>query len=439
MRRINLTENLIYLIFFYVIIETFFYPVARNVKVYGNFPRLILFNYRFTISEIIIFCFILVYFILLMLKIIKSGKVNLGPKPAVFYILIIILLIFGSVLIGLFNKNELFFNDFRLMVFTLTLYVIFLNIDLSSRINVNIYNILFYSSIIFTLANIITWLKPNFHIISSSNFSNIYTLTYSVFLFNISLSRIIFKKFSVYYFLLMFFSSAIIILNIINKTMVFSLFVSIMLFILMTIYSISKKELKLNKFIIILLIILLSTLAFTSLSSSIKEDMYEKYKYKYLNIGRGSEGDLSTGRFDIWKAYLNESIKGLGVSRYGLGYEYTIVVHKMKHINVGEHNILVYFALQFGCISAVCLIFLILMFFYKGFSFFIRHSYNKKVFFEEYQMIGIFIFLVSQISINMTGLRLADVRTAWIFWFLLTILLKQWRLIERNEIKKQKN
>ena len=168
--------------------------------------------------------------------------------------------------------------------------------------------------------------------------------------------------------------------------------------------------------------------------------MIDTVKYRFLNIGRGEyvEEDLSTGRFDIWKNYLIKSVKGYGIAPQGFGYETKMEVLNKIYTDKGAHNIIVYFAYHVGFISAICLLILILMFFIKGFKILKNIKYCKNLLFKEYEIVALFSFLISQFAMNMVSLRIMDARYAWMFWFLIVLLIKEWNRISIN-FKLQKN
>jgi len=424
--------NVVLLIFIFILAETFFMPSSLYTKNLGGFGSVKIVSYTFTFSEIIIFLFIFFYIIFLIAKTIVTTKINLGSKPSVPFILLFLFLFFISVLIGMINSNEELLTHLRTMGYTLSLYVIFLNIKFSNYQKRNIFNLLVVYSIIFTVISFFSFWYPIVYAILPAYFHNYNTLIFAILLFCISFSKIIYEKFSLLWFILTFLSFLTLVIHTFYKSTIFGLFVSILAILLMSYFQ-SRIKIKL-KYIFYIFIIFLFFSILIGQNHGLRNYMIDMAKHRFLNIGRGKyiEEDLSTGRFEIWKNYLIESIKGYGIAPQGFGHETKMEVLNIVYTNKGAHNIIVYFAYHVGFISAICLLILILMFFIKGFRILKNIKYCKNLLFKEYEIVALFSFLISQFAMNMVSLRIMDARYAWMFWFLIVLLIKEWNRLSCN-------
>jgi len=424
--------NIVSLIFIIILIETYIAPSSVYIKYLGKFPAIRIMGYTFTFSEIIIFSFIFFYIIFLILKTITTAKIDLGPKPAVPFILLFLFFFFFSLLFGIINSNKRLLFHFRTMGYTLSLYIIFLNIKFSNSQKKNIFNLLLINSIIFTIISFFSFFYPNIFSFLPTTFNNYNTLIFAILLFSISFSKIIYENFSLLWCILALLSFLTLIIHIYFKSTVFGLFISIIAILLMS-YSQNRIKIKL-KYIIYIFFIVAFFIILISQNHSLKNYMTDMARYRYLNIGRGeyAEEDLSTGRFDIWKGYLLQSAKGFGIAPQGFGNESKIEVYDKIFTDPGVHNIIVYFAYHVGFISAICLLILMVMFSIKGFRISKNIKYCKNLVFKEYEIIGSFAFVISQFAMNMGSLRVMDARYAWIFWFFIAFLIKEWNRLSCN-------
>lgn len=431
-RKNTFGGNIVLLIFIIVLVENYFVPNRLFMDNMGNILSINIMGYYFLFSDIIIFSFIFFSIIYLIVKMMITNKINLGPKPAVPFTSLFIFLFFLSLLFGIINSNNGFFSHFREMGYTLSLYIIFLNIKFSNIQKKNIFTLLLINSIIFTIISFFSFFYPSVFNFLPPYVSNENTLIFAILLFNISFSKIIYEKFSILWSMLALLSFLTLIFHIFIKGPVFGLFISIITILLM-VYSQKRIKIKL-KYIIYIFLIIAFFLIWISQDNNLRNYMINTARYRYLNIGRGKymEQDLSTGRFDIWKEYLLQSAKGFGIAPQGFGHEITIKMYGTDRINKGAHNIIVYYAYHVGYISAICLLILILMFFIKGFRILKNIKFSKNLLFKEYEIVGSFAFVISQFAMNMGSLRIEEARYAWTFWFLIVFLIKEWNKLSSN-------
>lgn len=89
-------------------------------------------------------------------------------------------------------------------------------------------------------------------------------------------------------------------------------------------------------------------LFYVLLPEATKTALVSSFSYKWLNIGRyGAEGDLSTGRFDLWKEYFGASLRGFGFAPWGVGHVLP------GALNRNPHNHLVFLSYNSGILSAL--------------------------------------------------------------------------------------
>jgi len=186
---------------------------------------------------------------------------------------------------------------------------------------------------------------------------------------------------------------------------------------------------------VVLVLIFLFSLTILLCPQHIIDDMIDYIEYRWLNIGRRQlEGDLSSGRFDIWTSYLTEAVYGYGFSPHGFGYLPEVQV-RGKEIEIGAHNVLVFFAYNGGYFLVICLLWLYVKFLFMGFSTYKKYNYKNNYYFREYESIAVFAFLNGIIAISMVTHIFNELRTAWIFWLLFVFLIIDYQKIKFNSTK----
>jgi len=420
----NIMEMMIIFISILVILELFYAPHAGHSKILGEFPLIQVMGYSFLITELFISGFIIIGLFKVMLKVLKSKKISLGPSSFQPFILVFGFSLFLSLMLGIFNSNLGLLSHFREMVFPLFLYLIFTNLNISESTEKQVFNIFLTGLSMIMISNFIIYFYPDFFdsILPSFGLISWYTLTLIILVFCISFSKIVFGNFNLLWFLLCAFSVLTIVLHLVKPV----IWAFLWGFVCLLLIGFKNKVLiNIRQVSIILIILFFVIITIINFPQSRKSEMLHTIVYRYLNIGRGEvEGDLSTGRFEIWNRYLLKSLHGFGISPRGFGNLTEIEVLGRSMIDKGAHNILVYYSYHGGYITSISLLILIIKYILFGFKK-LNYEFRCKGLFQRYELIGIFAFTISILSINMVNLMIADWRTAWIFWFCVVLFLKR--------------
>lgn len=414
----------------YVIFEIYYVPHAIEVKKMHVFPILSLNGFVFTVAEMFILLFIFINTILLIGKYFLTNKLILSTKEFVPYLIILALLFAWSIVKGILNSNTAIIYYLRLYLIPVFIYLVFLNFDLSKNTERLVVRLLLYSSIIFTILNFIGLFSKSFinFISPTVNIDTWFVLSFILFSFNVSLARNIFGKYSTKWILINFLSIVVILFHL-QKPIIFAMVISF-LFIVVVSMLCNKFKFTHRIFKFTIIITFLISLVIMSLPTEVKQDMQSYVEYRFLNIGRGvSEGDLSTGRFAIWKTHLDLSQNGYGLSPQGIGYIPRVLIYYTIY-EPQPHNIVVLYASQLGLIAALILSIIIFKFVIKSVKYIVKiviaNNFKQNSILQPYEIIGIISYIISIVGIGMVTEVFSDYRLQWIFWLFISFIMKRW-------------
>ena len=445
--KLRLHELAIILISLWGIFDLIYAPHPHYPKEVGLFPAFRMGQYTLLISEIMVWGFVGLFFIRVLEKVVKSGRINLAPKEFSFSVLIFLFLVILSLLQGLANRNLNLLAQFRVF-FPNIVILIFLNLAISSNVEKIVFKITTLGGVLILILGMINFHFPgvlNNYTISAESYDIWFALYLVVWLFSISLSRLIFFKFNIYWILLTCLSTVVVLLHLTNKPIIFATFISGTVICLLGIFSKSRKaQFRTIVYSSLGFFVLIST--FYMLSDSFKNEMVQTLARRYFKseithadeIGHaivmsklgGSEKDVSGGRIDIWKSYLKLAGAGIGVSPKGLGASAQINMHGAIFEDKPVHNRFVYLAYHFGFIAALIYVTIVFRFMKNGFVIF-RHFRQIDCYgFSMDKLIGIFSFIIAVIASGMVGGPVNNPRFAWFFWFFVFVILKRWQKLQ---------
>jgi len=146
-----------------------------------------------------------------------------------------------------------------------------------------------------------------------------------------------------------------------------------------------------------------------------------------------SEGDISSNRFRIWKAYLILSLKNFGVAPQGFGHGgiFGVKIDETGHVQ-GAHNLFFFFAFNSGLIAALLFLALIVRYIYLNIL--VLSSLKPGIYgrFTREELIALFSFSVTILGISMFEGSIHNLHVASIFWFSVAVLLKRYDALHSN-------
>jgi hypothetical protein len=149
-----------------------------------------------------------------------------------------------------------------------------------------------------------------------------------------------------------------------------------------------------------------------------------------VTAGQGT-GDVTEGRFDIWRTYLSESRRGLGLAPNGFGHALPMRHQGLSAPGFPPHNIVAYYAYHGGLLAAFFLLALTGWFAVKGVRVLSRDRPTRFMEIQDHVLIGGFAFVMSVIGISLltTTAHANDLRLGWVFWLIVVILVGRFRVV----------
>jgi hypothetical protein len=375
-----------------VAIETLLIPtdiVSRLFKISGlygiNSLFLIkIFGTNFTIASFIIFVISVFTLYFVLLELARGSHLNSIipgiPKISQILLLYFILGSLLSIFFGLIDPQPEFSSNFR-NILSLGLFFFFIkNINRDNEIKVSkiVLVVLFFVSIFSALSFLVppfanwysqyvvthekvTTFQSRMFSVSTGAWS-INAGTMALLLYSLALSRLLFVGISLKWLVLCCLG-AIGGLAFIGKVNVF-IFIVITILFLGTIINQNKKYFYrlISLFILIFFCLIGIPLVKSEIFFNERISFIQSYFTQgYLNINRGElTGDLSSGRFEIWRLYALDSLNGFGMAPYGFGN----VLDERKT----AHNMILHFAYHVGIIPTIALVIAIAVLLYNIFK-----------------------------------------------------------------------
>jgi hypothetical protein len=445
-KKIRIFEYLIIIISLVIFMELFYAWNSHTLKENSIFPAFRVIGFTFLVSEMLVVGFLFLGFFYFLIKVTQTGVISFGSKIYSSLTLLLIFAISLNLVAGLFFfMNPRFFGHLRGVILPCTLFIVFMNLDINPLWEKRIFRFMISGLIILSVILLMDFFYPDFlsFLRAEKEYSNpLYILIISMLLFNVAATKLIFSKFSIRWFLVLFICFANNVLRFYSKVSILILFISCV--VLIYFYSKRSRFGSVRALFYICTAISLMYLSFGFLPQQVKDysaytlasrylkvesqkpgAVYEGYEFDVNILEAIKEKDVSAGRFGIWKFYLKESLNGYGMAPYGFGHDTWVDWGTGVEFGKGAHNILVYFAYHCGLFAAAIMIVAILYYIYSNIKLLSRIKPGLYGNFQREELIGIFAFTLSVIAENMIGIGLSNVSLSWFFWFCVAVLVKR--------------
>jgi len=437
-----------------VIFELFYQPNIDILKSTGGLTVVNVFGFTFLISEILIYAFIGVGILYVLEKIRRSGTISFGPKAFFPLPLLIFTLILVSFFAGISNSG--FLIQVRRMLLPPLFYLIIINIDISDIWEKKYFEILVIGFIgltaislldFFGLDHVFSFRKPQ--LVDRFGFRQLTMLT--ILPFNVAVAKLLFSKFSFKWLAISILCMSNIVLRLDLKSCFVGLLIScVFLFYFKIEFSRSgfKKVAIIASSVILIIVIIFSItpIQFKNKMARVvawryfQADIYTAEEFEISIFRSALTKDLSRTRFDVWKIYLIESLKGYGFAPYGFAYGdiFGLKIYEYGYTQ-GPHNLLVFFAFNSGILTALLLLALIIRYTYVNMLALTRAAPGSYRQFNREELIAVFCFSVSIIGTSMVEGSIRNLHVAFTFWLCVAILTRRSSILKTNDTRKLKN
>ena len=445
LKKINMFELWVLLISVTVIIELFIQPNIDIQKSIGGFFVFNILGFTVLSSELLVYTFILWGSVVIMAKkteyfkkIIFAPKIY-SPLPELIFLLILVSCIMGY-------SNHYWLNSIRVMLLPVLFYMVYINVGISYVWE----KIILYIIIIGITGLTIYHLFPYYNLPFTLGFSGVSTLILdiqkfrylnlmSLLVFFVVISRLLFSKFSFkWLFILLLFTYSFFLLLGLKSTILPLIFSLVLMFYFKIIYS----RLGLIK---PLIIVCTATLLIYGLVMSLPESSQDSLAYmvgsRYLKTGDitnvnefkelpstykyiVNRGDIFSSRPSLWRDSLKESLKGFGLAPYGFGST------SGEGATVRAHNIIVFYAINSGIITALLILLVIVRYIHLNIKVFTKLKPGQYGLIRGDDLTGVFCFTIAIIMASMWEGSLQNIHVAFLFWFCIAIVLKRWDLMK---------
>ena len=413
MKKLNRTELITYIITIFVCVDVLLVQWPGIIKVNQTFPSISVLGFTLTLNELIVSIYVILATLYVFTNIAKTNFFKLGPNNLKYYIFVLYLLLIYSFFHGLVNSNGGLILEIRSFIIPTSLYFIFINLPLRENFFLRISKIIYRLFLIIGILNFINLLIPTLYsniIPLVGNNQSYYNISMTSLVLFHSFFSIIYKidiKKNILIALVFFVSSVFYLI----KASIFGLFVT---FGIILFWFWKQKSKVAYKIIFIIAILIISTYIIYDMQPiESKIQMISFVEFKFFNINRGI--DISTGRFDIWLFYLKESLRGYGLTPDGFGYiSHYVDPRGIEFWDKGAHNILVYYAYNFGLFAMAILIIIIIKYYNKVSKVIMNISQID----IRIRYLTYYFWTISIIVINLGNLSIFDYRLAWVFWLI---------------------
>jgi len=328
-------------------------------------------GFNFTIASLMIFFISILAWFFILLKLAVGRKLSTItpgiPKVSQVMLLYFILGCLLSIFLGVINPQPGLLTHLRNVLSLGFFFFLIITIKknnekkISKFVLVVLFIVSLFSTLSFLLPPFANWYSQNvvmtdkittfqsrsFHV--STGAWSISSGTISLLLYSLALSRLLLVGVSPRWLLLCL-TGAVGGLAFIGKKNVFLFIVITSLFFGLGAFREKKYFYRLLLVAgFVLMIILCIVIVYPSEFSGNIISFIQSYFLKgYLNIDRKElSGDLSSGRFEAWRLYILDSLKGLGMAPYGFG--------NVLDERLTAHNMIIHFAYHVGILPTVAL------------------------------------------------------------------------------------
>ena len=445
-KRMSILERILLLASFATILELFYQPNIDQAKTEKVFPSFNILWERLLASEIFVFGFIGIGLLYLIEKRRRIGKVFFAPKIYSPLPGLIFLFIFVSCLTGFSSSG--FITQVRVVLLPAVFYIVYINMDIAPYWEKYFFKIIVLGLIGLTAISLMDYFGLDYLSsvrgqLSIDRFGLRKSTMMTVLVFNVAAAKLIFSRFRFRWLFILFLSFFNFFFHIHLKSSVLAALISLFIMIYFKLKN-SRFGVKRVLAISCSLIIIISII-YIKLPKPFKDIMARNIAWRYfksdiytteefdLNIitAAPTKKNISSSRFEIWKAHFNESLNGFGLAPHGFGYGgiFGVKVNEFGYIQ-GAHNLLFFFMLNSGIIAAILLLLLIIKYIYVNM---IVLSKIKSGIYDQFtreDLIAMFSYSVAIIASSMFEGSIRNLHVAWTFWFCVAVLIKRWEILK---------
>jgi|GEM_PF-3261614 len=447
-KEMRIYELMILFISFIITVELFYQPNIDHLKSIGGWPVFSVLGFTLLGSELLVFSFVGLGMLYVMERIRRSGRVYFGPKIYSPLPFLISLCILSSFIMGVFNDG--FLIQFRVMLLPAIFFIVYMNMNISLVWERYFFKIIVIGLIGLTAISLMDYFGLDYlNSFRGQSFASMIDrrqLTMvTVLTFDVAAAQLLFSRFSLRWLAVLCLSVWSFSLFIYIKSAILAVLVSCVVMFYIKVRSNRYGAIKVT--MIIFMVVLLGSAIFTKTTKPFRDhvartvagryfktDLYASEEFTLHALRYDSTGDISSTRFDIWKAYARESLKGYGFAPYGFGYGgiFGIEVDNQSGYVQGAHNMILFFALNSGVMAALGLTLLIIRYTYLNMGILSKLRPGLYDQFTREDLIAIFSFTVSIIAGSMVEGSIRNLHVAWTFWFCVAVLLKRWNIMNNS-------
>lgn len=429
-------------------LELLYAPHLADLKDWGGWPALPLPGMTSSMAELSVYVFTALGLLLVAQRTIGSGHVDLGPPWMNALAAVLLLAVVFSVGLGaVLGNNELVRHVRTELVAPLT-FLVFMNLDLDETTEARVWKVLVTGSGVLLFGLLLFYVVPalvGIVTVPQAVFVPWYALTLTLLAAAVSVARLLFRGFTAGWGVVAAAALTTVTLHLTAKPVVFGLLVILLILLGLAVMSRQRPVVLRAAAMTIAVPLLIAgglALAPASLQLELGQTLAARF-LKQTNVRNlddlkialdvatsGAGTDVTEGRFDIWRAYLEQASTGLGFAPAGFGHTPQMRHEGRSAAGFPPHNLAVYYAYHGGLIATFAILGLIAWFAYSGFRL-VRSGLRPRFGgLNDYEFIGAYAFLlgVTAISFVTTTPHANDPRVGWFFWFTAAMMVRRLRV-----------
>ncbi|MHB1169159.1 MAG: hypothetical protein ACYC28_07745 [Longimicrobiales bacterium] len=429
-------------------LELLYAPHLADLKDWGGWPALPLPGMTSSMAELPVYVFTALGLLLAAQRTICFGHVDLGPPWMNALAAVLLLAVVFSLALGVLLGNGELGRHVRTELVAPLTFLVFMNLELDATIETRVWRVLVAGSGVLLFGLLLFYIMPalvGVVTVPQAVFVPWYALTLTLLASAVSVARLLFRGFTPGWGLVAVAALVTVTLHLTAKPVVFGLLV--ILLTLLGLATLSRQRpvvLRAAAMIVAvpLLIVVGLKLAPPSLQLELGQTLAARF-LKQTNVRNlddlkialdiatsGAGTDVTEGRFDIWRAYLEQAGTGLGFAPAGFGHSPQMRHEGRSAAGFPPHNLAVYYAYHGGLIATFAILGLIAWFTYSGFRLVREGLLPRFGGLNDYEFIGAYAFLlgVTAISFVTTTPHANDPRVGWFFWFTAAMMVRRLRM-----------
>jgi hypothetical protein len=428
--------------------ELLYAPHLALLKDWGGAPALRFPGVTTSIAELAVMCFIAVGGLMVLQRCALRKTIDLGPPRVRVLVAVLLVALSFSVALGVALGNREFARDFRMELLSPLLFLIFLNLNLSETFEAELWKVLVAGSTLILAEVLLFYLAPGLIGVTTvprAIFSTWYALVVVLLVAAVSLARLVFRGFSVWWTAAAAAAVVTVTLYLSAKPVVLGLLVILLLIPSLALAS-KRLVIIMRGVAIVVAIPLLVAAGVAVTPASLQVELGRTLAARFLKqtnvrdvedlrlaldvVTSGAGDDITEGRFDIWQMYVAQTPDGLGFAPAGFGHAPPMRIEGRSTVGFPPHNLLVYYGYHGGLLSALSILGLIAWFGLAGFAFVSQRLPRQFHLLDDYQLIGgyAFILSVTTISLVTTTAHANDLRVGWVYWMVAVVIVRRFRI-----------